>query len=183
MDKQHDGKLSTLIATCDLKHPLAMQHPERCFPAYCFIGRNKIHYILVMPQLQVAVLRSGSLPLYSLSRLTIDPTMLTLMLYWPLLIMRRGFQLPDPRLVDKYKEYFHHQCNYHHIREKVEHFRAVSLDYGQMLLLMNISMHITGAMISAERKAGQKISQSLIGPLHLSRLFRSEHLEDKIETL
>ncbi len=87
MDKEHDGKPSTLIATCDLNHPLAMQHPERRFPAYCFIGKNKIHYILVMPQLWEAVLRSGSLPLYSLSRLTLDPTMLTLMLYWLLLIM------------------------------------------------------------------------------------------------
>jgi hypothetical protein len=65
-DKNHDGKLATLIATCGLKDPLADQHPERPFPASYFRGKNRIDYILVTPRLSAAVLHTGSLPLYSL---------------------------------------------------------------------------------------------------------------------
>ena len=32
LDKQHDGKLSTLIASCRLVEPLARQHSSRPFP-------------------------------------------------------------------------------------------------------------------------------------------------------
>ncbi len=66
LDKHHDGKLATLVSTCGLKDPLALQHPDRPFPPSYFRGRNRIDYILVSPILLESVIRSGSLPLYSL---------------------------------------------------------------------------------------------------------------------
>jgi hypothetical protein len=66
MDKGHDGKLSTLIASCGLRDPLARQHSDRPFPASYFRGQSRIDYILVTPRLEKAVQRSGSLPFYSL---------------------------------------------------------------------------------------------------------------------
>lgn len=66
LDKKHDGKLATLISTCGLKDPLAVQHHERPFPPSYFRGQNRIDYILVTPQLMSSVIRSGSLPFYSI---------------------------------------------------------------------------------------------------------------------
>ncbi len=66
INKNHDGTLNTLVATCGLCDPLARQHPDRPFPASYFRGKARIDYIFVTSRLQGAVLRSGSLPLYSL---------------------------------------------------------------------------------------------------------------------
>ncbi len=49
LNKTHDGKLATLIASCGLQDPLAVQHPERPFPASYFHGSNRIDYIFLTP--------------------------------------------------------------------------------------------------------------------------------------
>jgi hypothetical protein len=136
LDKSHDGKLSTLIATCGLSDPLALQHPDRPFPASYFQGQNRIDYILVSPRHKDAVLRTGSLPLYSLFQGD----------HWPYYIdldaaiafadntyeisrpKGRGLQLKDPRVVTKYIEAFHDQCTYHKSTEKVSNLQTSAAD-------------------------------------------------------
>jgi hypothetical protein len=45
----HNRKLSTLIASCGLKDPLAMQHESRPFPASHIRGSKRIDFLLVTP--------------------------------------------------------------------------------------------------------------------------------------
>jgi hypothetical protein len=66
MSKTHDGKLATLVASCGLKDPLALQHQERPFPASYFRDKNRVDFIFETPRLLPAVERSGSLPYYSM---------------------------------------------------------------------------------------------------------------------
>jgi hypothetical protein len=63
INKQHDGKLGTLVATCGLQDPLALQHPDRLFPASHICGTN---YIIVSPNLMPALCQSGSLAFHYL---------------------------------------------------------------------------------------------------------------------
>jgi hypothetical protein len=65
-DCSHDGKLATLLSTCQLIDPLAIHHPERPFPASHIRGKNRIDYIFVSATIRHSLLRSGSLPYYSL---------------------------------------------------------------------------------------------------------------------
>lgn len=109
LDKSHDGKLSTLIATCGLCDPLARQHPDRPFPASYFRGQNRIDYIFVTSRLQDAVLRTGSLPLYSLFQGEHRPSYIDFdaaiafadNAYEIARPKGRGLQLKDPRVVAK----------------------------------------------------------------------------------
>jgi hypothetical protein len=55
-----------LVGTCNLIDPLARQHPSRPFPASNFRGSNRINYIFVSTGIWPAVIRSGSLPHYSI---------------------------------------------------------------------------------------------------------------------
>ncbi len=64
--RSHDGKFSTLVTTCGLKDPLALQHSSRPFPASHIRGSQRIDFILVTPNLLPAVQRTGSLSYYSL---------------------------------------------------------------------------------------------------------------------
>jgi hypothetical protein len=45
VDTSHDGKLATLVETCNLCLPLARQHVTRPLPASHIMGRNQIDYI------------------------------------------------------------------------------------------------------------------------------------------
>jgi len=66
LEKHHNGKLSTLVATCNLIDPLARQHPTRPFPASHVRGKSRIDYIFISAALWPAVLRTGSLPHFSI---------------------------------------------------------------------------------------------------------------------
>jgi hypothetical protein len=61
LDRTHDGKLATLIATCGLVDPLARQHSSRPIPPSHDRGSDRIDFMLVSPNLMSAVLSSGCL--------------------------------------------------------------------------------------------------------------------------
>jgi len=62
----HNGKLGTLITSCGLRDPLALQHESRPFPASHIRGSQRIDFILVTPGILPAVTCSGSLGFQSL---------------------------------------------------------------------------------------------------------------------
>jgi len=64
----HIGKLATLVSTCQLCLPLALQHETHPFPTLHISGQNQIDYILVSKSILPAILRSGVLPHLSLTR-------------------------------------------------------------------------------------------------------------------
>jgi hypothetical protein len=68
VDSTHDGKLSTLVTTCDLCLPLATHHPTWPFPASHIRGRHQIDYMFVSKSIVPAVQRSGVLSHHSLVR-------------------------------------------------------------------------------------------------------------------
>jgi hypothetical protein len=170
LDKHHDGKLATLVSTCGLKDPLAVQHPERPFPPSYFRGTNRIDFILVTPNLMGAVLCTGSLPLYSLMQgdhlpYYVDLDASTAFADSAYEIQRpvgRCLKLHDPRIVERYKDYLYEQISYHKILEKHEALKAIS-EAGKWTpeataLYQTLDGIITRVMITAERKAGTTYS-------------------------
>jgi hypothetical protein len=169
-DKNHDGKLATLIATCGLQDPLATQHPERPFPASYFRGKNRIDYILVTPRLTSAVLRSGSLPLYSLFQGDHRPYYIDLdatiafedNAYEISRPQGRGLQLKDPRIVTKYTSELYDQLSYHKIWEKEGQLKEAASSNTwtpyHTEQYQRVDTKITEIMLSAERKAGRRYS-------------------------
>jgi exonuclease III len=148
----HNGKLSTLVASCGLKDPLALQHSSRPFPASHIRGSKRIDFILVTPHLQPAVLNSGSLAFHSLFHSDhrayyVDFDTL-LMFADPAHDIAppsyRRLQLSDPRLINKYRDILHEQLNYHKIYEKVQTLQEAS---------------DTGAWTSATTEEYQKIDK------------------------
>jgi hypothetical protein len=170
ISKTHDGKLSTLIASCGLKDPLACHHPERPFPASYFRGKNRIDYILITPRLLEAVERSGSLPLYSLFQGDHRPYYIDFnaaiafadSAYEIARPKGRGLQLKDPRIVSKYREILHEQLTYHKIYEKLEFLMQHALDGTWSVELteeyQRVDRLYTESMLHAERIAGRKYS-------------------------
>jgi exonuclease III len=55
VSSEHDGKVATLVSTCNLCLPLAHQHKTRQFPASQITGKNQIDCILVSDSLLPAV--------------------------------------------------------------------------------------------------------------------------------
>jgi hypothetical protein len=170
LDKSHDGKLATLIATCGLCDPLALQHPDRPFPPSYFRGKNRIDYILVSPRLKEAVMRTGSLPLYSLFQGDHRPYYIdfdakiafadnTYEISRP---KGRGLQLKDPRVVSKYTDILHDQCLYHKVTEKISTLQTIATTSQWTDDLTETYQRTdqldSEAMIHAERKAGRKYS-------------------------
>ncbi len=183
-DKSHDGKLSTLIASCGLCDPLARQHPERPFPASYFRGQTRIDYILVTSKLLDAVQSSGSLPLYSLFQgdhrpYYIDLTAAIAFADNAYEIARpkgRGLQLHDPRIVSKYNEILTEQAAYHKLIDKALHFQETS-DEGTWNESTTESYQRTDTlasetMIYAERKAGRKYTTAFDWSPQLHKQFK-----------
>ena len=136
MSKTHDGKLATLVASCGLKDPLALQHQDRPFPASYFRGKNRIDFIFVTPRLLPAVERSGSLPYYSMFQGDHRPYYLDLTAsvvfadntYEIACPKGRGLQLHDPRIVTKYKDALYEQLSYHKCHEKLQELQQCAQD-------------------------------------------------------
>ncbi len=170
LDKTHDGKLATLIATCGLKDPLAEQHPERPFPASYFRGKNRIDYILTTPRINSAVLRSGSLPYYSLFQGDHRPYYVDLdaavafadNAYEISRPHGRGLQLKDPRIVTKYTSTLYEQLSYHKIWDKEREFKQAANTQEwtshHTEQYQRTDTIVTEVMLSAERKAGRQYS-------------------------
>jgi hypothetical protein len=160
--------LSTLIASCGLRDPLAQQHPERPFPASYFRGKNRIDYILVTPQLVESVQSSGSLPLYSLFQgdhrpYYIDLTAAIAFADNAYEIARpkgRGLQLHDPRIVAKYNEIINEQAAYHKLTDKAANFQDTSSTGtwtdNTTEAYQRADKLASENMLHAERKAGRK---------------------------
>ncbi len=66
LHKTHDGKLSTLLASCGLVDPLAGHHSTCPFPASHIRGSERIVYTFTTSRIEPAVVASGCLPFYSL---------------------------------------------------------------------------------------------------------------------
>ena len=169
-DKMHDGKLSTLIATCGLCDPMAQQHTARPFPPSYFRGRNRIDYILISHRLNEAVERSGSLPFYSVFQSDHRPYYLDLNAkiafadnaYEIARPQGRGLQLHDPRYVRKYSSILSEQLTYHKVHDKTEDLQRKITDNQWTAedkeRYQRLDIIITEAMLSAERKASCRYS-------------------------
>jgi len=104
------GWIDTLVSTCQLSLPLAIQHETRPFPASHVAGKNQIDYIFVSKALLPAVQRSGVLSHHSLTRgdhrpyyIDLDAALLfSDPAYQIAPATVRQLQLRDPRKVSKY---------------------------------------------------------------------------------
>jgi hypothetical protein len=166
----HNGKLCTLVASCGLKDPLALQHSSRPFPASHIRGSKRIDFIFVTPRLQPAVLNSGSLAFHSLFHSDhrayyVDFDAL-LMFVDPAHDIAppsyRRLQLSDPRLRNQYRDILHEQLNYHKIYDKVQAMQVTS-DSGAWTSAtteeyQKIDKLVTESMLYAERNTGKRVS-------------------------
>jgi hypothetical protein len=134
VSKIHNGQLGTLIATCGLRDPLALQHSSRPFPASHIRGMKRIDFILVTPRIEPAALNSGSLAFHSLFNSDhrayyIDLDALLLFADPAFDIAppcHRRLQLSDPRLKNQYRDILHEQLVYHKVYDKVQALQEVS---------------------------------------------------------
>lgn len=171
LDKHHDGKLSTLVATCGLKDPLALQHSTRPFPASYFRGKQRIDYIFTTPNLAAAALRSGSMPHYSLLQGDHRPYYVDFDAELAFAdhaheIGRpdsRGLRLLDPRIVSNYKEKFRSLLDYHKVHEKREELiqvaQAGTWTPVDTVKYNRLDIQVTDCMHQAERHAGRRVSK------------------------
>jgi hypothetical protein len=166
----HDGKLCTLIASCGLKDPLALQHCSRPFPASHIRGTKRIDFLLVTPRLVPAVLSSGSLACHSLFH---SDHRASFMDFDSLLLFAdpayeiappsyRRLQLADPRLKNQYRDVLHNQLQYPKVYDKVQHLQEVT-ESGTWTEehtkeYQNLDKLITDSMLYAERNTGRKVS-------------------------
>lgn len=124
----HNGKLATLVSTCHLCLPLALQHETRPFPASHISGRNQIDYIFVSKSLLPAVQHSGVLPHLSLTRGDHRPYYIdfdaSVMFSNPAYQIEpasiRQLQMKDPRKVNKYVSTLHELLNQHNVFPRME---------------------------------------------------------------
>lgn len=166
----HDGKLCTLIASCGLKDPLALQHCSRPFPASHIRGTKRIDFLLVTPRLVPAVLSSGSLACHSLFH---SDHRASFMDFDSLLLFAdpayeiappsyRRLQLADPRLKNQYRDVLHNQLQYPKVYDKVQHLQEVT-ESGTWTEehtkeYQKLDKLITDSMLYAERNTGRKVS-------------------------
>jgi hypothetical protein len=130
IDRHHNGKLGTLVSSCNLSDPLACQHSTRPFPASHIQGKGKkcIDYILVSSNLLQAVTSSGCLLHNTL--MDSDHRSYFIDLDAVLLFSDPGYEiqppggwqlwLQDPRVVNKYLTTLHEQLKHHNILDRLE---------------------------------------------------------------
>jgi hypothetical protein len=131
LDKNHDGKLSTLISMCCLADPLARHHCSRPIPPSHVRGSQRIDFILTTPGIFPAAESSGSLSHHSLFRskhrayfvdfnatqLFADPA------YEIQSCKSRHLRLADPRLINQYTSESHKQLHIHKVFDKLDTLR------------------------------------------------------------
>jgi hypothetical protein len=171
IDPKHNGKLSTLLATCQLLDPLAIQHPEWPFPPSHIRGRNRIDYIFITSGILPSLLCSGCLPFYSLFHSDHRPYYVDLsakLLFKDHInkIHRstgRLLRLQDPRVIACYIAELHKFFDQHKILEKCsELIHQSSLegrwDSTQQEIYYNLDNKITEGMLHSERTLGKKFT-------------------------
>jgi len=170
VSKVNYGQLSTLIATCGLRDPLALQHSSRPFPASHIRGTKRIDYILVTPRIEPTVLNSGSLAFHSLFHSDhrayyIDLDALLLFADPAFVIAPpcyRRLQLLDPMLKNQYQDILHEQLVYHKVYDKVKALQEV-FDAGSWTVVhiaeyQKLDELITETMLHSERNTGKRVS-------------------------
>jgi hypothetical protein len=111
LDKKHDGKLATSVATCGLVDPLARQHSSRPIPPSHDRGSERIDFIFITPSIMPAVLSSGCLSSHSIFNsdhrayfLDLDPTIIfSNPAYKIARPAYRQLWLHDPRLIVRFR--------------------------------------------------------------------------------
>jgi hypothetical protein len=170
VDATHDGKLATLVATCNLCFPLACQHTTRPFPASHIMGRNQIDYIFVSHTLLPAVQRSGVLSHQSLLRgdhrpyyIDLDPAILfsdPAYMIEPASV--RQLCLQDPRIVKRYQQTLHELLDSHNVFHRLEKLQQQivnqqwSSDCQAEYEVLNKT--ITESMLTAKNKLSKRIT-------------------------
>jgi exonuclease III len=170
VNSTHDGKLATLVATCNLCLPLARQHTTRPFPASHIMGRNQIDYILVSQTLLPAVQRSGVLshhlfikgdhrPYYldfDASLLFSDPA------YQIEPAFIRKLRLQDPRVIQSYSTALHTSLEHHNVFSRLDKLQG-ALDRQEWTSEHTaeyelLDRTITEAMLQAEKDISKRIT-------------------------
>jgi hypothetical protein len=163
LSPSHDGKLATLVATCNLCLPLATQHVTRPFPTSHIMGKNQIDYILVSKSILPAVERSGVLSHHSLIRGDHRPYYVdfnaTILFSYPAYQIEpatvRKLRLIDPRVVQSYRTALHDLLAKHNVFHRLNTLQE-SLDNDQWSLDSQVEYEsfydiITESMLTAEK--------------------------------
>jgi hypothetical protein len=171
LDRTHDGKLATLIATCGLVDPLARQHSNRPIPPSHERGSDRIDFMLVSPNLMSAVLSSGCLSSHAIFNsdhrayfLDFDSTLLfSDPAYEIARPTQRHLRLLDPRLVDHYRILLHDQLQFHKVLDKITDLQqAIATESWTDMhtkMYQTLDNIITESMLYAERNTGRSFSK------------------------
>ncbi len=170
VNAQHNGKLSTLVSSCDLCLPLATQHETRPFPASHIRGKHQIDYIFVSKLLLPAVQQSGVLAHHSLTRgdhrpyyLDFDPILLFSDPAYniePVSIWK--LRLQDPHVVQQYITNLHRRLDHHNVFPRLEAIQEV-LQKSQWTQATtqeyeSLDNIITESMLAAENDLSKRIT-------------------------
>jgi hypothetical protein len=131
--KNHDGKLATLVSTCGLVDPLALQHSTRPIPPSHIRGSERIDFILITPNLMPAVLSSGCLSSHAVFNsdhrayfVDFDSHLLFSDPAYEIERPRyRQLRLHDPKLIQRYCNALHEQIEIHKVLHKIETLQKV----------------------------------------------------------
>jgi hypothetical protein len=170
MANKHDGKLATLVTTCNLSLPLAIQHATCLFPASHIRGKNQIDFLLVSISLLPAVTISGVLPHSSVFHSDHQPYFVDFdaqklfgsPAYDIVQAQVRTLRLRDPRVVSKYLSSLHSQLDSHNMFPRLEALKSVASSL-QWTTEHNsqyeeLDQTRTESMLSAEKAAGKRIT-------------------------
>jgi hypothetical protein len=127
-DNKHDGKLSTLVATCGLVDPLARQHSSRPIPPLHNRGFKRIDFMFVSSNIMSAVVSSWCLSSHSVfnsdhrayfldfsaEQLFSDPA------YEIERPQYHQLRTQDPRLTEQYRHLLHTKLNYYKVHDKIK---------------------------------------------------------------
>ncbi len=169
-DKRHNGKLSTLLASCSLLQPLAIQHTTRPFLASHIHGRNQIDCIFVSESMLPAVRSSGVLSHHSLLHGDHRPYYIDLdtaglfsePAYDIAQASSRTLRLHDPWLVSKYIEVMHEKLQEHTVPQRLASLLD-TVKKGQWTdhhteVYNSLDATITEAMLFAENSTSRRIT-------------------------
>jgi hypothetical protein len=170
LSPSHDGKLATLVATCNLCLPLATQHVTRPFPASHIMGKNQIDYILVSKAILPAVEWSGVLSHHSLLRGDHRPYYLdfnaAILFSYPAYQIEpatvRKLRLIDPRVVQSYRTALHDLLAQHNVFYRLD-IHQESFDNNQwspesQVEYESLDNIITESMLTAEKGINKQIT-------------------------
>jgi hypothetical protein len=169
INRTHNGKLSTLVETCNLTDTLARQHSTQPFPASFIRGTKRIDYIFMTQGISPAILRSGCLAFHSLFQrgdhrpyyIGFDATVLfedkIHDIEWP---TGRLLCLADPRVVEKCNQLLHDKLSYYGAYATATKLRRAARDSrwhdSDTELYHTLDTIVTQSMMYAEKQVGKR---------------------------